>query len=150
VNPELPQGISEEEAAGQREDRAGQPEYGKKDVVGNPDVKEEGKAGDDHGPDGRGLENVENLGPEGGQAPGLVEPEGGKNDVPEKEDPAEKREIPHLDPHRNEFADVDIGFDVGDCERCGEKGTDHDQQVEERVDPDQDLPVWLNHAYNLL
>ena len=40
VNPELPQGISEEEATGQREDRAGHPEHEKKDVVGQLDVKE--------------------------------------------------------------------------------------------------------------
>jgi hypothetical protein len=115
-------------------------------------VKEEGKAGDDHGPDDRGLENVEDLGPKRGQAPGLVEPERGENDVPEKEDPAKEREIPHLDPHRNEFAEVYTGFDVGDCQRCGEKGTTHDQQVKERVYLDENLPVFLNlnHAYNLL
>ena len=70
--------------------------------------------------------------------------------MPEKEDPAEEREIPHLDPHRNEFAEVDIGFGVGDCQRRGEKGTDHDQQVKERVDLDEDLPVFPDHAYNLL
>jgi hypothetical protein len=152
VNPEVPQGISEEETAGQREDRAGHPEKGKKDVAGHLDVKEKGKAGYDHGPDGRGLENVEGLGPEGGEAPGLVEPECGKNDVPEKEGPTEERKIPHLDPHRNEFAEMDVGFDVGDCQRRREKGTDHDQQVKERVDPDENLPVFLNlnHAYNRL
>ena len=94
---------------------------GKKDVVGHLDVKEKGKAGYDHGPDGRGLENVEDLGPEGGQAPGFVEPESGENDVPEKEDPAEEHEIPDLDPHRNEFAEMDTVFDVGDCQAAAKK-----------------------------
>jgi len=113
-------------------------------------VKEKGKAGYDHGPDGRGLENVEGLGPEGGQAPGIVEPESGENDVPQEKDPAEEREIPDLDPHRNEIEEVDVGFGVDDCQRRGEKGNDHAQQVKERVDPDENLPVLLNHAYNLL
>jgi hypothetical protein len=150
VNPELPQGIPEEEAAGQREEGAGHPEKGKKDVVGHLDVKEKGKAGYDRGPDGRGLENVEDLDPEGGQASGIVEPERGENDVPQEKDPAEKREILDLDPHRNEFAVLDTGFDVCDRQRRSEKGADHDQQVKERVYLDENLPVFLDHAYNRL
>ena len=144
ANPELPQGISKEEPAGQRKEGAGHPEKGKKGIVGHLDVKKEGKAGHDHGPDGRGLENVEELDPEGGEAPGIVKPEGGKNDVPQKKDPAEEREIPQLDPHRKEFEKVDVGFGVCDRQCRGEKGANHDQQVKERIYPDEDLPVILD------
>jgi hypothetical protein len=150
VDPELPQGIPEDESAGQREEGAGHPEKGKKDVIGHLDVKEKGKAGYDQGSDDGGLENVKDLCPKGGQATGIVETERGENDVPEKEDSAEEREIPYFDPHRNEFAEVDVGFGVRDGCRGGEKGADHDQQVEERVDLDENLPVPLDHIYNLL
>ena len=39
---------------------------------------------------------------------------------------------------------MDVGFGVGDRQRCAEKSTGHDQQVKERVDPVQDLPVCLD------
>jgi hypothetical protein len=123
------------------------PRKDERSVVGHLDVKEKGKAGYDQGPDGRGLENVEGLGPKEDRRRN-VEPKAEKRRAREKDPPRARSS--DLDPHRNEFEEVDIGFGMGDCQRRGEEGTDHDQQVKERVDHDENLPVFLDHAYNLL
>jgi hypothetical protein len=80
-------------------------------------------------PCGGCLNDIANLFPTSGEAPGMIKLEKRKDDVPDNEETDKKRKIRDFDPHLKKFGQG-LGVEVGvDHYGCQGEGKNHDHQI---------------------
>ncbi len=129
--PNLLQDLFQGQAGGDRSGGARGPEYRQEEAVDQPDGDEDRRRPQHQGSEGEGLAHLQRVFPQGGEPPGMVELEKGKDQVPGQQESHEDQQVGNLDPHGQHLLEGNPLHLPGDDPGGEEKIEGHGRQVEQ-------------------